>query len=1211
VIGGGKRQHTMFALLGLLGCACATTPGKPTLVAPAADAQQAWRHLREGEDGKAEQVMNQALLHDPADARALFAAMNLAYERGDDPQALARALALLESAVRGEDTVAVGLAAATLVRVPRLLAEIPDPRPSEDRLLALNPVRLPWQARYALALTVIDIARRRANATLLDKAVTQAGCVRALTLVAQGGRLPYLDLDSAELKQEAHPRALLPVACEHELRTSGSDPGIKEITGELSLAGGPYDLVLDYGGPARVRIDDGPWRAHGGSPDRFGARWSAIPIELSAGKHVVRLRLGTIGAETEVSVLALPAGPRIPTPERASGIADETMWTLANAFLASLTGDIDAMLEGIDRLGRFDRFAIGLSVAARLGETDPTRPGDIMRDRARAYWQQAVTLDPGLARVWLDLSQLELQNDRSREATDKARRAGRAAPGWWPAQLGLSAALRAQGLERPADDALAAGFALVRDGHGGCSMIERAFQRADEEDAVAKVAHMSTLLADCDAQNDSPRYLANKRGRLDQARGYLQRALPTSAEPLWLRSEIADIDLAQGAASAAEKTFAELAALSPRDTRLRLRLANAQLAQGEVGKARATVAKALHEFPMRSDVRDAARTLDLALPLDEFRLDGGKVIQDFLASGRSYQAPAVVVLDRAVERVFPDGTRMLLTHSITRVLSKDAIANVGEVRVPPGAEVLALRARKADGTIREAEEIAGKASVSVPNLEVGDFVETETIEAKDTREAFAPGFISERFYFQSFDAPLDRSEYVFIAPGSIPLDVDRRAGAPAAVETRRSDGTRVLSFVAREQPQVFPERAAVPAQEWIPSVHIASGVTVEAWSRYLAERFLRLGRSSPDIRRVADQIGKRVGADRSRLPEAIVTWVREHIEPGADYTEPATSTLARNRGNRAALMVALARALNVPADFVLARSLLAVAPDEPVTPADLDDFRELLVRFSTPTGARFVDPQIRRAPFAYLLPTYDGAPAVVVGSTQVVKATSTVKDSRSVTMRARLQVDGGARVSVTEQVVGWPAVEWTELLEQAGKDQDKLRQEFEQRWLGEQFPGAQLDGLTIAPGANGDATRVSYTFHAARMAAKQGSVLRLRPIFFQAQPGRRFGTEPTRKTALQLGYDIPLDLDAEIELPSGAKVLDLGQGGEVDVGKARFSEQRQVRSLAGGDVTIVLHRQSRLPISRVLPADYVRVAAKLRAVDPLEQSEIRIAVPGK
>ena len=258
-----------------------------------------------------------------------------------------------------------------------------------------------------------------------------------------------------------------------------------------------------------------------------------------------------------------------------------------------------------------------------------------------------------------------------------------------------------------------------------------------------------------------------------------------------------------------------------------------------------------------------------------------------------------------------------------------------------------------------------------------------------------------------------------------------------------------------------------------------------------------------------------------------------------------------------------------------------------------------------------MDPQIRRAPFAYLLPGLDGAPAVVVGTQHMVKVVSGVKDSRSVTLRARLESDGGAKVAVTEQLSGWPAVEWSELLDRAGKDRSKLRQDFEQHWLGQQFPGAQLDDLSVEPGEGGAGTRVSYTFRSARMASRQGGVLRLRPEFFQAQPGRRFGTEPRRKTTLMLGYDIPLDLDAEIALPSGAKVIDIGQGGDVSTGGARFFEKRQVNDAQDGSRSISLRRQSRLPITRVLPSDYQGVAAKLRAVDPVEQGEIRIAVPVK
>ena len=49
-------------------------------------------------------------------------------------------------------------------------------------------------------------------------------------------------------------------------------------------------------------------------------------------------------------------------------------------------------------------------------------------------------------------------------------------------------------------------------------------------------------------------------------------------------------------------------------------------------------------------------------------------------------------------------------------------------------------------------------------------------------------------------------------------------------------------------------------------------------------------------------------------------------------------------------------------------------------------------------------------------------------------AVSGVKDSRSVTLRARLEADGGAKVAVTELLSGWPSVEWTELLDRAGKE---------------------------------------------------------------------------------------------------------------------------------------------------------------------------------
>ncbi|MBN2575270.1 MAG: tetratricopeptide repeat protein [Deltaproteobacteria bacterium] len=1186
----------------LLAAGCAGAWRGPKSAAPRTDAVRGWAELAEGNDTAAAASFARALARDPADARALFGAANLAYEQGQVDGALARALDLLEAASRGQE-IAVGLSMAVLARLPRLLEEIPDRRPAEARLLALAPRRLPWQAQYALALLVIDIARKRADAELLAEAAARVGCAKSIDYVGTGGRLPLLDLAADTLVPVESPRPLVPAGCLFEINTTDGRMGVKVLRSRFDLPGGRYEIVLNFAGAARVRVDGGPWHLHGGSLEVYGPRWSAFPVTLAAGKHQVEIRLGMHGASAELALLAIPAA-RLTGPGDVSA-SEAPMLELARALSAHLAGDSDAVQEQTERLGARVRFALGLAAAGRLGRLDMTRPLDVMRDKARALWQQAVTVDSRLARVWLDLSDLEMQQERPREAAAHAERSRQLAPGWWPAQLGLASAWRAQGLEQPADEALAAGLALVEPGWGGCQMIESALHRKRDRQETAAVDRLVSALGRCDAQNPHPRTWAQERGRLDEALAQVARALPTSAEPLWVQSELAEAHLARGEPALAAGVLADILDRSPRNTRAWIRLADAQTAMGKPAQARATLAEALRRLPARQDLHRAARLLGLALPLDDFRVAGGKVVSDFLASGRRYQAPAVVVLDRAVERVFSDGGRLMLTHTITQVLSKNAVEQVGEVHVPHGAQILALRTRKADGTLREAEKILGKTSISAPNLGVGDFVETETLEFKSPREAFAPGFVGERFYFQSFDAPLDRSEYVLIAPVDRRLDVDARAGAPVPSEARGADGTRILTFVRREQPQLFPERSAVPAVEWIPSVRVSSGVTLELWSRFVAERFARVPRGSPEIRRLAARIAAEAGGNRDKLAEAVVDWVRENIEPENSYVESATATAARGRGNRAGLVIALLRSLGVPADLVFARSRLTAEATAPIEPAQLDDFHEALVRIPRPEGDRFVAPRLRHAPFGFVPSGLDGAKAIVVGTSKILPVATTVPDDRRVTLRARLAADGSAEVAVSEDVSGWPALEWSEMLDRAGKDRTKLRQEFEQRWLGHHFPGAELDTLDVDAGVG--RARVRYAFKAAGFADRRNGELRLRPIFFRARPGRRFCTEPQRKTTLLLGPDVPLELDAEFVLPAGAEVLDVGQSGEVSAAPAAFVERRQV--VDGGSVRV--RRRSRLPLMRVPPGEYQAVAARLRAVDSLEQAEIRVAAPDK
>ena len=213
-------------------------------------------------------------------------------------------------------------------------------------------------------------------------------------------------------------------------------------------------------------------------------------------------------------------------------------------------------------------------------------------------------------------------------------------------------------------------------------------------------------------------------------------------------------------------------------------------------------------------------------------------------------------------------------------------------------------------------------------------------------------------------------------------------------------------------------------------------------------------------------------------------------------------------------------------------------------------------------------------------------------------------------MTIRLDEQGGGVAVATEELAGWPALEWAELVERFGADRARLRQDFEQRWLGVQFPGARLRELEVElPKSRSRRTlgtaRVRYSFSSTRLAVPTGrsaagaDEMSIAPTFFRSQPGRRFAAEPQRATALMLGFDVPTRMTATVELPRAARIDEASLRKDVVITRAggyRFVEDRQLRS-GGGDHpnVLVLRRESELPIMRVSPSEYADVAADLRA----------------
>ena len=144
------------------------------------------------------------------------------------------------------------------------------------------------------------------------------------------------------------------------------------------------------------------------------------------------------------------------------------------------------------------------------------------------------------------------------------------------------------------------------------------------------------------------------------------------------------------------------------------------------------------------------------------------------------------------------------------------------------------------------------------------------------------------------------------------------------------DDTAITRFSASKIPQLFAERSSVPAIDYVPSVRVSSDVTWRGWARFVSEQLYGTTRSSPALRQLATSISEAAKAapdDRARLGAAIVAWVTTNIEAADDLRDPASYALARGRGNRLALVLALARELGVPAEAVLVRSRLTADGD--------------------------------------------------------------------------------------------------------------------------------------------------------------------------------------------------------------------------------------------------------------------------------------------
>jgi hypothetical protein len=273
----------------------------------------------------------------------------------------------------------------------------------------------------------------------------------------------------------------------------------------------------------------------------------------------------------------------------------------------------------------------------------------------------------------------------------------------------------------------------------------------------------------------------------------------------------------------------------------------------------------------------------------------------------------VRLLDRHVDYLHKDGRVLSMTHFLTRILTKEAADQVGEIALGRNVIPLELRTLKADGQIVEVERHQGKKDLSYAALAPGDTIENQTARMNGARTR--SGGYQQIFYFQD-TAPNLRGELFLVVPKGVQVKSISYNGAPEAQIIE--DGENEI-YMWRSEPLagLIPEPYSVSSKEYVPFVVVSVGLSETDARVENGALFDGAFASTFDVIHKAESL---VSNDDTALQKTtkLYRWVLQEIKEGGAFS-PA-DTLKNKRGNRIGLLKTMLDAVGVKVDLVLARS---------------------------------------------------------------------------------------------------------------------------------------------------------------------------------------------------------------------------------------------------------------------------------------------------
>ncbi|MEQ9076100.1 MAG: DUF3857 domain-containing protein [Sandaracinaceae bacterium] len=1137
---------------------------------------------------------------------------------GHPSEALDAYLDVLARAARSDDPAAPGIAEIAAAEVEALddaVERYPARVVEALAPLAASPGQLGDGARAAITDLLIDLAYRRADLERVAELQAQQRCVTEWRVAGPIGPRHLLGFDQA-LAPERDAR----LADRYDLGPARGQRDTRTVQARgcnAHLGGGPVGgggttyaeatitipetgrWVLRFETPNAAELHvDGERVARLDRRDEVMPRVSHHPMQLEAGEHLVRVK---ISSRHPNPVLALSASQAAGEPGGGDIEGERLVHEYVRIQRAISRGDVVAAREEVRDQLHADGSPVFLISGAAAALNDPLRSSEVRHDEARRLLTFAADRDPDAWWPRLTLAQLEANEGRDLVAIGAMREGMERWPRLVIFPLQLVDYLESKGWRAQASEAIAAARETVPD---ACRPRRAALNEARRRSRAADEMEHARALVECDARSDALMSAFARRRQWDEAAEELARLARLEPEESTLGELRARLELAQGRGDEASiaQLITRIQEKIPLSVGVVMMEADRHFAEGDAQAARARIRQALEREPeAMMELRRTLRAMGGESPLEDFRRDGAEVIGALEESGRTYEEPMVLVFDYTVYRVFTDGSMLELTHNIFRLQSQEAVDAMGEFAVPEGAQMLTLQTVKADGTRLEPDEIAGKDTISFPNLSIGDYIEFEYLRAEPSPAGYPRGFLGGRFYFRNYETPFDLSQLTVVTPEDVPLVVDPRGEAPEA-EQETHDGLRVHRWTVRESRPFEQEPASIAAREFFPSIawgHQAS------WAQYVET--LRDVLADRDVRDpAAERLAREIIGDARTTPEQraarLHRWVLENVEDSNDVFGLAPAMLAARTGNRTRVLGYLMRLAGVETELGLARSY-AGDQTEGQLPDD-DTYQNLVLRMQGSEGPVWIHAGARGAPFEYVPPVLAGMDALML-TPEAERARLDERDLeadlRTVEVDVDLREDGSARMNVVETFRGSGAVLWRNQLEEI--PQADLEQQFESAYVANLIPGAELRRLVVAGREDPEGPMIlRYEVEVPGLARQTRGGLTVPPLY-RAQLGPQYARVASRDIPQLIPTGLALDVDVRLRVPEGARVddapgpstLESIHGARVEIEAERTEEGLRIQ------------RRYRVPRMRVSPEEYRAFARFARGSDEAESAEIRLS----